>query len=42
MIERAQKSPTIDSLEKIASALGMSASALLARAEKRRTRKNPQ
>ena len=41
MIERAQRSPTIDSLEKIASALGMSASALLARAEKRGTRKNP-
>ena len=33
MIERAQRSPTVDSLEKIAAALGISASALLARAE---------
>ena len=38
MIERAQRSVTIDSLEGIAVALGLSASALLARAERSRQR----
>lgn len=41
MVERAQRSLTVDSLEKIATALGMSASALLGRAEKSRTRRKP-
>lgn len=41
MVERAQRSLTVDSLEKIAMALGMSASALLGRAEKSRTRRKP-
>jgi len=36
MVERAQRSVTIDSLERIATALGLSASALLARAERSR------
>jgi transcriptional regulator with XRE-family HTH domain len=38
MVERAQRSVTIDSLESIAAALGSSASALLARAERLRQR----
>ena len=38
MVERAQRSVTIDSLESIAVALGFSASALLARAERARRR----
>jgi transcriptional regulator with XRE-family HTH domain len=38
MIERAQRSVTIDSLEGIAVALGLSASSLLARAERSRQR----
>ena len=41
MIERSQRSPTVDSLEKIAAALGISVSALLARAEKSRARNKP-
>ena len=41
MIERAQRSVTIDSLEGIAVALGLSASALLARAERSRKRNGP-
>jgi ribosome-binding protein aMBF1 (putative translation factor) len=41
MIERAQRSVTIDSLEGIAVALGLSASALLARAERFRQRSGP-
>jgi len=41
MIERAQRSVTIDSLERIAVALGLSASALLARAERSRQRNGP-
>jgi transcriptional regulator with XRE-family HTH domain len=38
MVERARRSLTIDSLERIAAALGTSASTLLARAEKSRQR----
>jgi len=38
MLERAQRSVTIDSLESIATALGSSPSALLARAERLRQR----
>ena len=41
MVERAQRSVTIDSLESIAVALGLSASALLASAEKSRQRNGP-
>ena len=41
MIERAQRSVTIDSLEGIAVALELSASALLARAERSRQRSGP-
>jgi ribosome-binding protein aMBF1 (putative translation factor) len=41
MIERSQRSVTIDSLEGIAVALGVSASALLARAERSRKRNGP-
>jgi transcriptional regulator with XRE-family HTH domain len=41
MVERAQRSLTVDSLDKIATALGVSASALLRRAEKSRTSRKP-